>query len=73
MMMHVQAPHDAPMETASAGNTAQSKDASRQEAPTADREREIKQERDAPHFGNASGMAILGGALMVLMMLAIML
>ena len=73
MMMDLHGPHGAPMETASAGNTTASKDASRQEAPAADRERETKQEHNAPQSGNASGMAILGGALMVVMMLAVML
>jgi len=73
MMMDMHGPHGAPMETASAGNTTESKDASRQEAPAADKEREMKQAHDAPHSGNASGMAILGGVLMVVMMLAVML
>ena len=72
MMMDLHGPHSAPMETAKAGN-AELKDASRPEAPAADKEREMKPAHDAPHVGNANGMAILGGALMVIMMLAVML
>ena len=73
MMMDVRTPHNAPMETASAGNDTQSKDASREEVPELDRTRDVKQQHDAPHSGYPSGMAILGGALMVVMMLAMLL
>lgn len=73
MMMDMHGSHGAPMETASAGSATESKDASRPEAPAADREREMKPEHNAPHSGYPSGMAILGGALMVVMMLAMLL
>ena len=71
MMMDMHGPHGAPMETASAGTATESKDAPRPEASAAGRERETQREHDAP--GYPSGMAILGGALMVIMMLAMML
>ena len=72
MMMDMHGPHGAPMETARAGTT-QSKDASRHEAPAAEKQPEMKAEQEVPHTGSASGMAILGGALMLVMMLAVML
>ncbi len=72
MMMDMHGSHGAPMETARAGTTP-SKDTSRHEAPAAEKQPEMKAEQEAPHTGNTSSMAILGGALMVVMMLAVML
>jgi len=73
MMMDMHGPHGAPMETTNAGSATESKDASRKDVPAADKEREMKPEHNAPHSGYPSGMAILGGALMVVMMLAMLL
>lgn len=72
MMMDMHGPHGAPMETAKAGTT-QSKDTSGHEAPAAEKQPEMKAVQEAQHGGNTSSMAILGGALMVVMMLAVML
>ena len=73
MMMDRHGSHRAAMETTSEGAATESKGSSRQEASAADRERETKRKYDASHAGNMSGMAILGGAFMVVMMLAMML
>ncbi len=72
MMMDMHGSHGAPMETTSAGTATASKDSAPPDAPATDK-REMKQEHSAAGSGNTSSMAIIGGVLMVIMMLAVML
>ena len=79
MMMDVRTPHGAAREatpagaTASTGSAAEATDTSQSAASVADKEQGTQREHDAPHAGYPSGMVILGGALMVVMMLAMLL
>ena len=75
MMMDMHKPHGTPMEIATTGHATDAKNAPQHAAPTADPggEKKAPAAAAAPHSSTPSGMAIVGGVLMVVMMLAMML